>query len=41
MEKNTQPVRGASSTNWDNDQFIDSNFWSQNPSDEDIIDAIY
>lgn len=26
---------------WDNDNFLNSTFWSQNPSDEDIIDALY
>lgn len=26
---------------WDNDNFIDSTFWSQGPTDEDIINALY
>ena len=41
IEENIQPSRGVSPTNWDNDHFINSDFWSQNPSDEDIIAALY
>ncbi len=41
IEENIQPSRGVSSTNWDNDKFLNSDFWSQNPNDEDIINAIY
>ena len=40
-QENMQPSRGVSTINWDNDNSLNSNFWSQNPSDEDIIDAIY
>ena len=44
FQKNTLdkgPTRGMTSISWDNDNSLNSNFWSQNPSDEDIIDAIY
>ena len=41
IEENAQPSRGVPSINWDNDSFINSDFWSQNPSDEDIIAALY
>jgi hypothetical protein len=44
FQKNTLdkgPTRGMTSIPWDNDNSLNSDFWSQNPSDEDVIDAIY
>ena len=32
---------GVTSATWNNDNFIDNSFWSQNPSDDEIVDALF